>query len=460
MVNLKDMQGMEKFSYLREQYQEFIYEDYHITKSEGTIEVVYDFQIPGAAKFHPSWSFPASACEEGKEEVLNRFIFSLGMVELISYWKAVCPQKVVIQCGYLSKKQEAWWKKLYFHGLGEFFYVNGIKTDEQSFLSLIYEEKETKPIKLSEADYQGCLVPIGGGKDSVVSLEVLKQCPGMEITTFSVNRIEAVKNVIDLCEEKTGDIRVKRSLDQELLRLNREGYLNGHTPFSAIVAFSSVITAILNNKRYITLSNETSANESTVRNSTVNHQYSKSFQFEQDFNRYVKTLMDAPIHYFSLLRPLTEIQIAKIFAGAEKYHKVFRSCNAGSKQGIWCCECPKCLFVYIILSPFLSKEKLHTIFGQDLLEKESMDKYFRELTGIDENKPFECVGTRSEVLASLKYLARQEGEKPLLVSRYQDYIVNNGTDVKELLQEWCDSCDVPEEFLGYVKKALEGKVTV
>jgi hypothetical protein len=454
MINLKDMQGMEKFCYLRERYEEFVYENYHIMRVEGAVEVVYDFVIPGVAEFHPSWSFPAEDYE-GKEEAVERFVFSLGMVELISYWKAVCPPKVVLKCGYLSKEQEAWWKKLYFHGLGEFFYVNGIETDEREFMSIVYEEREVEPVKLLEEDYQGCLVPVGGGKDSVVSLEILKKCPGVEITTFSVNRIEAVKNVIEICEEKSGDIKVRRSLDQELLRLNREGYLNGHTPFSAIVAFSSVLTAILNHKRYITLSNETSANESTVRNSTVNHQYSKSFQFEKDFDWYAATLMDSPIHYFSLLRPLTEIQIAKIFAGAEKYHKAFRSCNAGSKQGIWCCECPKCLFVYIILSPFLSKEKLHEIFGQDLLEKESMDKYFRELAGIDENKPFECVGTRSEVLASLKYLAEKEGEKPLLVDRYREYILKNGTDVEELLGEWCDECDVPEKFLGYVREALE-----
>lgn len=455
MIDIKNMNGKEKYTELRKQYPEFLYRGFSLEKSGDGFDVVYDFEIPGVAKFHPSWHFPAAFSSEDGEP-LRRLVFSLGMVELISYWKAVCPPKVVISCGYLSKQQAAWWKKLYFHGLGEFFYVNGIEADEQDFMILEYEKKETAPIPVAPERFHGCLVPIGGGKDSVVSLEILKSCPETEITTFSVNRIGAVKNVIELCIEKAGDMKADRTLDKELLNLNRQGYLNGHTPFSAIVAFSSVITAFLNNKQYITLSNETSANESTVRNSTVNHQYSKSFQFEQDFGWYLKTLINSPIHYFSLLRPLTEIQIAKIFAEAETYHQAFRSCNAGSKQGIWCCECPKCLFVYIILSPFLSKEKLHDIFGQDLLEKESMDRYFRELAGIDENKPFECVGTRSEVLACLKNLIQKENaEIPLLVKRYQEFILNNGKDVKELLAEWCDDHDVPEKFLGYVQKALK-----
>lgn len=455
MIDLKNMNGKEKYTELRKQYPEFLYRGFSLEKNRDGFDVVYDFEIPGAAKFHPSWHFPAAFPSEGGE-ALRRLVFSLGMVELISYWKAVCPPKVVISCGYLSEQQAAWWKKLYFHGLGEFFYINGIDADEQDFMKLEYKKKETAPIPAAPERFHGCLVPIGGGKDSVVSLEILRSCPETEITTFSVNRIEAVKNVIELCTEKAGDIKADRTLDKELLNLNRQGYLNGHTPFSAIVAFSSVITAFLNNKQYITLSNETSANESTVRNSTVNHQYSKSFQFEQDFDWYLKTLINSPIHYFSLLRPLTEIQIAKIFAEAETYHPAFRSCNAGSKQGIWCCECPKCLFVYIILSPFLSKEKLHDIFGQDLLEKESMDRYLRELAGIDENKPFECVGTRSEVLACLKNLIQKENsEIPLLVKRYQEFILNNGKDVKELLADWCDDHDVPEKFLGYVQKALK-----
>ncbi len=457
--------GTEKYKKLRELYQEFIYQGYRVEKKEDGIDVTYDFCIPNLAEFHPFWHFPTIYNEENEEdeekkEALDKLFFSLGMVELISYWKVTCSPKVTISCGYLSKEQAVWWKKLYFHGLGEFFYVNHIDAKEQDFMELEYKEQKAAPVFLSKEDVKGCLVPIGGGKDSIVSLEILKHCKEMELTVFSVNRIKAVQEVIDLCQEKVGDIKVKRVLDKNLLELNKQGYLNGHTPFSAIVAFSSVITALLNGKRYIALSNETSANESTVKNSTVNHQYSKSFQFEQDFCWYLDTLVDTKIKYFSLLRPLTEIQIAKIFAvQAKRYHQAFRSCNAGSKQGIWCCNCPKCLFVYIILSPFLSKRELHTIFEQELLEKEEMDRYFRELTGIDENKPFECVGTRSEVLAALKYFIEQQSalkqELPLLVKRYQDFILDQGGNLKQLLKEFCDDHAVPDSFIEYVKQAIK-----
>ncbi len=440
---------MHKFEELRNNYLEFIYKDYTIEKLESIYKVTYNFCIPGLCEFHPTWEFPVGA--EIEEEILKNLIFQLGMVELISYWKCACPPTIKVLCGKLSKQQRAWWKKLYFNGLGEFFYVNDIETTQEDFAELICEEGENTPMK-DEAVYKGCLVPIGGGKDSVVSLEVLRAAKE-DVTTFSINRIAATSKVIDVYDYKTGDILVKRKLDLKLIELNKEGYLNGHTPFSAIVAFSSVITAFLHKKKYITLSNETSANESTVKDSNVNHQYSKSYEFEQDFEWYMSTILDTQIRYFSLLRPLSELQIAMLFARYKMYHPIFRSCNVGSKEGIWCANCAKCLFVYIILAPFLTQDELVQIFGENLLDKESLDLCFRELIGVEDNKPFECVGTRNEVLLSLKYLV-EAGYSSILTNRYMESILAEVGDISQILSGWVEENSVPEEYQGILKRCL------
>ena len=154
MIDLKNMNGKEKYTELRKQYPEFLYRGFSLEKNGDGFDVVYDFEIPGAAKFQPSWHFPAAFPQE-EGEALRRLVFSLGMVELISYWKAVCPPKVVIACGYLSEKQAAWWKKLYFHGLGEFFYINGIDADEQDFMTLEYEQAEEAPLVIPPEAFHG-----------------------------------------------------------------------------------------------------------------------------------------------------------------------------------------------------------------------------------------------------------------------------------------------------------------
>lgn len=436
------------FEGLRKEYDSFIYKDYVVERKENAYRVEYHFSIPGLREFKSSWEFPALV--EADEEILNRLFFNLGMVETISYWKCVCPPNLVIECGELSKEQCAWWEKLYYNGLGEFMYRNGIVTEQKDLVHIQCKEAPVRPLKDNKT-YNGCLVSVGGGKDSVVSLELLKD---EAITTYAVNGNATTHNVIDVCDYKKGTYEARRVLDKELLELNKSGYLNGHIPFSAVVAFSSVISAYLSGNRYIVLSNETSANETTVKDSFVNHQYSKSYEFEQDFMWYVKTLVDTPILYFSLLRPLMEIQIAMLFAKSKQYHKVFRSCNAGSKQGIWCCDCPKCLFVYIILLPFLSQEELLEIFGENLLEKESLDLYFRELTGIEENKPFECVGTRKEVLVSLKdYI--NKGGRSLLTDRYAEIIRQEPDELETLLKGWEAENNLPERYQSILERCIK-----
>jgi hypothetical protein len=256
-------------------------------------------------------------------------------------------------------------------------------------------------------------------------------------------------------------IRVKRSIHAELLRLNDLGFLNGHTPFSALLAFVSAFVAALCGIRSIALSNESSANEPTDIVTGVNHQYSKSFEFESDFRQYLKAHVTPDINYFSFLRPLNEYTIAGLFANMPAYFPVFKSCNAGSKTDTWCGKCPKCLFTFIILSPHLSKKKVVEIFGKDLLDDKSLLAFFKELAGIAEIKPFECVGTVDEVNYALIRTIERRGEiLPELLRfyistpffhRYKDF------QKEEITQMEQNDHFLEDKFLIVLKKALHVK---
>jgi len=425
---------------LKREYPNFYYHGYDLEIS-SQIKVTFNFEIEKLSEFHPTFTFPHSITFD--LETLEVLIFNLGMVELISYWKSCCCKNVIIKNFGLTDKQARFWKKLYFNGLGEFFYLNSIETNENDFMNLIYENQNIH-LDIDESLYHKVLVPIGGGKDSVVSLELIKEMKNFKAATFSINRISSAASTIKV-SGLDEDLISYRTLDKNLLKLNSLGFLNGHTPFSSLVAFSSYIVAYLNGFKYIALSNESSANESTVKDSTVNHQYSKSFEFETDFNEYINNLVNSkPILYFSLLRQMNELQIARKFANYKQYHLIFRSCNVGSKEGIWCGHCPKCLFVFIILLPFIEIQDLMQIFNnENLLNKDSMDSYFKELCGISENKPFECVGTVREVLACLNSVI---DEDYLLINRYRDKIKENFVSLDEVLDEFNDDNLIPKEF--------------
>lgn len=409
---------MDKYNELRNKYDTFIYDSYEIEELENTTKITYNFIVPSLTQYKPTLEVKKFKIDS----FTKNLIFHIGLVELVSYWKATCSKNVIIKAGYINKEQIEFFKKLYFYGLGELFYTNGITPNYDDFINIKCELKEQN-IEIPNYVGNGNLIPIGGGKDSNVTLEIMKS-DFEDNLCFIINP----KQVTLSCAQTAGYsnekiVTVKRTIDKNLIELNKQGFINGHTPFSALVAFLSYFNAYITGKKYILLSNESSANESNVDGTKINHQYSKTYEFECDFNEYTKKYFKIDIKYFSLLRPLSEYQIAMLFSNYEKYHEIFKSCNVGSKKEPWhwCCSCPKCLFVYIILSPFLYKEKLIKIFGEDLFEKEDLLDIFIELTGYGKTKPFECVGTYEEVRYAITKTISKLDKQPYLLKYYKEH---------------------------------------
>ena len=446
-------------SELRKQYPVFEFQSFDVAAKPDAMEITYRFEIKGLCKFEPKWSIPCTNAKAAfSSSTLLRMIFSLGMAELVSYWKITCSPVVRIACGRLTEEQTDWWKRLYFGGLGEFFYRNGIETDADSFMQIEFIGSRI-PVIPSRKILSGKLIPVGGGKDSIVTLNLLKDQLD-DACAFQINHRDSSEQAALLAGiPKARILEPKRTLDPNMLDCNRRGFLNGHTPFSAIVAFSSVLTAYLYGLKDVILSNESSASESTVSEAEVNHQYSKSYQFERDFAAYEQDYLKSGVRYFSLLRPLTEFQIARYFASLpEQYHRIFRSCNAGAKQDKWCGHCAKCLFVAVILSPFLPYAKIAELLDSDIMNLPEMRDTLQELCGALPNKPFECVGSRNEVnLALCLAIARAEknGDAlPLLLAEYKaSPLYEKYKDLAPAFgQEWDPENNLPQDLAALVKR--------
>lgn len=420
------MSNQTKYDTFRKTFPEFVFDSYRYDVQPDGLHIVFTFCIGSDIVFTPDAFIPARPFLnfDQPKAIIDTLVFNMGMIELVSYWKCCCPPLVNIRCGKLTDEQIAFWKKIYYNGLGEFFYINGITATPDDFMTIVSEgPAHFCDTKQPDETHRRVLVPIGGGKDSVVTLEMMQElAQGERPRPLIMNPRGATVGCIEAAGYTLDDVLViRRSIHPRLLQLNAEGFLNGHTPFSAMLAFYTLLAAQLSGASRITLSNESSANESTVVGTNVNHQYSKSIEFEDDFRHYVAAFISPAFNYYSFLRPLSELQIAMLFSRHEKYFDVFRSCNAGSKQDIWCGKCAKCLFAYIILSPFIAPERLNAIFGKSMLDDTDLQQYFDELTGHAETKPFECVGTISEVHSALSMtIARWYPEtRPALLKDYQ-----------------------------------------
>ncbi|MCK9302774.1 MAG: hypothetical protein PHU62_07840 [Bacteroidales bacterium] len=437
----------------------FIFQKYNYSISEYTLTIEYNFQlvVNEVFNFNPKLVFHLPKVffnQNYNHQLLDKLIFNLGLVEAISYWKSKCCKNFIVKCGHLTDEQKNWWKNLFFYGLGEFRYINKIKTTIDDFVDI--KSEATKEVISEEKDEQKpdsnrIIIPIGGGKDSVVTIEELKS--GHQVIPFIININDVTEACINIAGYTKDDaIIINRKIAKQLLELNAAGCLNGHTPFSAVIAFSTLIGAELTNTSLIALSNEASANEATVKVDNcdiINHQYSKTIIFEAAFRKYYSRFISSKYNYFSYLRNISELRISQKFSNLKQYHKTFKSCNVGSKTKPWrwCCNCPKCLFVYIILSPFLETEELISIFGTDLFDNFKLQDTLYQLTGLSKTKPFECIGTIDETRAAIaKYLSKHEATGIL-----KEYVKK--TDISEDLSNF-DKITLQDNSNNFIPKDL------
>jgi hypothetical protein len=243
-----------------------------------------------------------------------------------------------------------------------------------------------------------------------------------------------------------------------LWKLNLKKYLNGHTPFSSYLAFLTAFCAALFDYRFIAFSNERSANEGNVifHNHVINHQYSKSIEFEKDFRDYLKRYLTSSNEYFSFMRPLYELQIARVFARFPRYFPYVLSCNKGQKTGRWCGACPKCLFVYLILYPFVERAVLKKMYGADLVKKKELLPILEELSGIKRYKPLDCVGTKEEVFYALSLAIDEERKSthplPALLRSAKSKILSKGSQPKNILSAWTPHHFLPKKFVSIARE--------
>lgn len=385
-------------------YQSFIFKDYAFDAGNKTLSLHYSYD--DIVEFTETYKFDFDFIKYDTAS-LHRAIKSLFFLAGVSYYKAYLPEKIEIRKGAVSQAEAAFISETYQKGLGELFYVNKLNPHTEVRFPVT---KGSEP-QIATHPGSGLLIGIGGGKDSLVSVELLRNQP--KVATWSVGhrqQLEPLVNTIGLTH-----LWVDRQIDKRIIELNAGDAYNGHVPISAILAAVGVLVAVLSGYQDVVVSNENSANEPTLEYDDVpiNHQYSKSLAFEQVFQEHVKSQLGNSVRYFSLLRPLSELSIAEQFSrtGFEKYKNVFSSCNRAFTQDnhklFWDGTCPKCAFIFLALTPFLPKERLVELFsGNNLLLNTGLEPTYRQLLGIEGNKPLECVGEIKESRAAMR-LAQQ-----------------------------------------------------
>ncbi|HDS0921972.1 TPA: endonuclease domain-containing protein [Stenotrophomonas maltophilia] len=386
----------------------------------GVAQLVYAFD--NGPELVETVSIPGApfVLDGARAEAVQRALRLLHLFAGVSYYKAAVPEQVRIDSYSIDADTAALVETVYLNGLGEFAYRNGLNLRGRFRLPVDGQAFDAPAVGLREH----ALVAIGGGKDSLVSIEALRTLGIAETVTWIGG-----SQLIRACAERTGlpMLNIGRTLAPELFELNRQGAWNGHIPVTAVNSAIMVLAALLQGVDQVVFSNERSASYGSQIPGTgeVNHQWSKGWAFEQAFGEHLEKHVAADLHYYSLLRPLSELAVARQFAKTDFYDAHFSSCNRnfhilGERPvNRWCGVCPKCHFVFLALAPFMPKTRLVRIFGRNLLDDMEQAGGFDALLEFQDHKPFECVGEGRESRAAMATLAaRPEWNEDALVKRF------------------------------------------
>ena len=396
------------------------------TYSNGVVELVYAFddgdELIEKIHFPDAPTLPPECAD-----AFARALQLLHLIAGVSYYKAGVPPTIEVIDGPLDDATADVLDALYLHGLAEFAYRNGL--DLRGRIAFP-RGGSALPAAASLGLPQRTLVPIGGGKDSLVAVEAIKAIGGDATAVWVGN-----SPLIAACAERTGlpMLNIQRELAPGLFELNRLGAWNGHIPVTAVNSAILAVAAVLYGYDSIAFANERSASVATLEYDglQVNHQWSKGYAFEQLLGDWLHTHVAADLDYCSLLRPYSELAITRAFAKLTPYFDTFSSCNRNFKllgpkpADRWCGQCPKCHFVFLALAPFLSKPRLLGIFGRNLLDDETQSAGFDALMEYQDHKPFECVGEGAEARAAMFALSqRPEWQEDALVTRFRSEILS------------------------------------
>jgi hypothetical protein len=418
--------------------------------ADGVAELAYAFddgeELVERIRFPNAPALPAE-----RRAAFDAALKLLHLIAGVSYYKAGVPPQIEVADGPLDDATAELLDQLYLHGLAEFAYRNGLDLRGRITFPRLGAERSASP-RGGSAPAVGALdlpkrtlVPIGGGKDSLVAVEAIKSMGGEATAVWVGNSA-----LIAACAERTGlpTLNIQRELAPALFELNRLGAWNGHIPVTAVNSAILAVAAVLYGHDSIAFANERSASAATLEydGQEVNHQWSKGYAFEQLLGDWLHTHVASDLDYCSLLRPYSELAITRAFAKLTPYFDVFSSCNRnfrllGPKPvDRWCGQCPKCHFVFLALAPFLPKPRLLSIFGRNLLDDETQAAGFDALLEYQDHKPFECVGEGAEARAAMYVLSqRPEWAEDALIARFRREILPQLDPSLLALEPWLES---------------------
>ncbi len=455
---------------LREEYPVFRIEDARAVAGPSGVTLEFAFAA-GDLRFRPVVEFAGLRPDEAGRVVTataQRMIRALAIVEAFSYWKALCSPVIEVALPAPDAAELDWWQAFWPGAMGEFFYRNQIDYTAPGFLVIQGPAGGTAasagaggpggPGTAGDAPAGPPLVLFSGGKDSLALARIVAAGADAAPVDFLLyNPGERLRGLAGSLASGGRLVEVRRTILPELLRLNAADHPNGHTPFSAYLAFAAMLAGYLRGSGPVMAGNSRSDDEPNVRSylgRPVNHQWTKSYEFETALRSYRDRWLPGAPGYSSPLRPLHEVQVIASLAGDVDAYLRTASCNQ-VRGGGWCRSCAKCAWVFLATAALFGHDLAIRKTGGDMFADPALAGVYQEMAGLTGVKPFECTGSEDEVKAAIQAVGRAQSPDayPALAACLRDPAVATARPLAALLADWGHDDLVPAALLDLVAVA-------
>lgn len=327
----------------------------------------------------------------------------------------------------------------------------------------------SNPTQIPGGQETKVLAACGGGKDSVVALKMLQES---QISFSSMQYSHSVYGKADFQHDLIAGVldqlnpshRHKISvyddfMDYPFMQLYFPGNSGITVPETPVSIFESLPLMLSGEYNYLALAHEKSANTGNMFWSAlgreVNHQWGKGYEAETLLNNFVQANLVSNFSYFSILQPIYDFRIFKNLARYPEVLPKIHSCNI---QKPWCKKCPKCAYVWLGLMAVFEPPLVDAVFGSNLFDDDDLLPIFRQMVGLTEHTPFECIGEIDESRLAMKICVEKGLSGKALDMFKQEVLSNPSIDWQELEQKYDRVYDtehaIPDEIFSKIRVQL------
>lgn len=397
-----------------------------------------------------------------------RLIRALAIIEAFSYWKAFCSPVIELALPPPDPSELAWWQSFWPSAMGEFFYRNHINFTTPGFLDITTAPgtpvaDDPPPAPSSNTTKMPPLVMFSGGKDSLALTLAIRDGAASPVDFFLYNPTARQRSLAQSLTAGGRILHVHREILPELLALNAANHPNGHTPYSAYLAVAALLAGYLRGSQFVLAGNSRSDDEPNVESylgRPINHQWTKSHQFETALGGYRDRWLPGAPTYSSPLRPLFELQIIASLAHDIDAYLQTASCNRTKGNG-WCLTCAKCAWVFLATAALFGHDLATRKTSGDMFTNPALSELYERMAGLTGTKPFECTGTEEEVRAAIQAIGkgRNPGDLPALATCLQHPAITTTRPLTTLLADWGHDNLVPPTLKTRIRNATRQPTT-